>query len=741
MIGVMLRNRYEVLEMVDEGPIFFIYRAKDRMSGRDFIVRLLKSPFDRETAFHEELQEIVKDLSVISSPLVERLVDVDNYEGITYILSEAKSGQKLSERIKKLAPYTVPVAVSMTLQILEAIHSVNSQGFAHGEITSDHILVNSDGKLFLLQPGLWVAYGASITAGKAILPSLAPYLAPEVFEGRMMPSPTSDVYGAGIVLYELLSGRHPYNSDSPAGYLQKHLTSPIPGIRQINPSVPTVVEEFIKKALAKHPQNRYTNARSMMSDLRMIQDALRFGRNLEWPIKGSEANLPAPVMAPKGALPPNYFETAPEPPVEAAMPTTTPLQEFAPTISEHEPVPLEEAVINHQLIDQAVLLASVPISSQLQTPQIEPNNEKVEAHGPEAFLGSSSVQNQNLADTSEEFKWPSASTNQATEEPEESQSKPAAKLLSNNPQISQVKQKGQDIKQTGNGNNWRPNPEDGKSPPTPPSKPARNAKDFDQNADRMPKWASALMFCAICILVLVISGGLFWFNTKPKTIQVPNLVGSSVSEAQQKLSSLGIVLQVNRKEYSETRPEGTILELSPRPGSEVREKGFVRAVVSSGSKFVSVPDLRGLSIEEATTQLSNLELEISQPFNEVRSTRLKPGQIVNQIPSKTSKVERGTKIRVDVATNRRRSTATGREVEAEYELTIRIPQENDPVKVRVDLVDATGTQTVYDDTQHQPGDEFFVTAKGTGDEVYFKVFYDGILVLQKSVRPEEAVNR
>ncbi len=735
MIGELLRNRYEVLELVDEGAIFYVYRAKDRMSGRDFMVRLLKSPFDRETAFHEELQEIVKDLSVISSPLVERLVDVDNFEGITYILSEAKSGQKLSDRIRKLAPYTVPVAVSMVLQILEAIHSVNSQGFAHGEITSVHILVNTDGKLFLLQPGLWVAYGASSTAGKAILPILAPYLAPEVFEGRMMPSPTSDVYGVGVIMFELLAGRLPYQADSPAGFLQKHLTAPIPSIRQYNQSVPTFVEEFIKKALAKHPQHRYINARSMMSDLRMIQDALRFGRHLEWPIKGSESVADsAPVISPKGGLPPNYFEPAPP----ADLPVDLELFDKASQIPDEVGQATAFAVIEpEQLVTKPKVEVTETHISRLSNkvnstePVVEvvqcasvSENSNVHSHGPETQLGNTIQNSPSEADT-EAFKWPSAGNqNSATS--------------ASTSQRSSSNSKGK--VSASSGKDWRPKPQPIK-PADPANTPNRRSKEIDEFADRMPKWASFLTFLSVCIIVLVVSGGLFWFNSKPKLIQVPNLVGSSVSEAQQKLHDIGIVMQVSRKEYSETKPAGVILELNPRPGNDVKYNGTVRAVVSSGSKFVEVPDLRGLTEEAATEMLADLDLEIAKPINDVRSTRLKPGQIVNQIPNKTSKVERGTKVRIEVASNRTRVKDADRRVRAEYELAVRIPQSNDPVKVRVDVVDADGVRTVYDDTQHQPGDEFFVTAEGVGDEIYFKVFYDGILVLQKSVKPEELIAR
>src|SRR5206468_594723 len=97
---------------------------------------------------------------------------------------------------------------------------------------------------------------------------------------------------------ELLTGRLPYNADTPIAMALKHATSPTPSVRIFNPSVPTVLDEIVKKAMAKDPANRYTTAGEMLSDLRMLQDALRFGRTLTWPIRKDIPSQVQPV-APK----------------------------------------------------------------------------------------------------------------------------------------------------------------------------------------------------------------------------------------------------------------------------------------------------------------------------------------------------------------------------------------------------------------------------------------------------------
>ncbi len=158
--------------------------------------------------------------------------------------------------------------------------------------------VDPTGATRLQLAGVWEAYSASDTAGAAVLMNMAPYLAPEVGAGAATPTPASDVYATGILLYELLAGRPPYLADVPTATAARHATAATPSVRMYNPSVPTVLDEIVKRAMAKEPAARYGTAGAMLSDLRLLQDALRFGRTLTWPLSGPPAGA-----APVGALP------------------------------------------------------------------------------------------------------------------------------------------------------------------------------------------------------------------------------------------------------------------------------------------------------------------------------------------------------------------------------------------------------------------------------------------------------
>lgn len=288
MTGELLRLRYEVLDLIDEGPIFQLYKGRDRVMASEINVRILKPPFASESEFVKTLTEVVHQNSGLKSIGVERVLDVLEEEGTTFLVSETHGGQLLAERIYRLAPYSVPISLAFAIQFCEALVGIHNAGMTHGEVCAHNIQVGPDGKATLLLPALWTAYGSSPDAGIAALPRLAPYLAPEVSQGKM-PTPASDVYAVGALLYELLAKKTPFSAENTSEMAQKHATHPVPGVRSLSPGVPVAVEELIKKALSKEPGFRYSNAKQMLTDLRFIRDALRFGKPLSWPLQAQDS--------------------------------------------------------------------------------------------------------------------------------------------------------------------------------------------------------------------------------------------------------------------------------------------------------------------------------------------------------------------------------------------------------------------------------------------------------------------
>lgn len=305
MIGTVLAGRFEISAIVADGPIFTLLRARDRITGRDASLRLLRSPFDGQTAFLDALDTAVRKTSPVAHPNVERLLELDRHEGQAYIVGEWTQAPMLSDRIRKLAPFSVPVAVAAALSLSRGLDAFHKQGLIHGDVSPETTCLMADGEVRLQMGGLWEAYGASPTAGAMVLASLAPALAPEVGKGGM-PSLQSDVYAVGVLLYELLTGHPPYVGDTPLATAMRHFTDPTPQVREANASVPAVLDEIVGKAMDKEPAKRYANAGELAADLRLLQDALRFGRTLTWPLRPVAASpaTPAPTRAVAPSRPP-----------------------------------------------------------------------------------------------------------------------------------------------------------------------------------------------------------------------------------------------------------------------------------------------------------------------------------------------------------------------------------------------------------------------------------------------------
>lgn len=302
MIGSILRTRYELTGTIADGPIFASYSARDRVLGKEVCVRVIKQTYSTELPFLEALKAAIRKYGVIHHPGVEAISELDHDDSTSFLVGDLTRGPLLSERIRKLAPFSIPVSVSTAISICQGLDSIHRLQLVHGDLQTSNIAVLQDGEVRLQLTGIWEAYSASTTAGVVVLSGMSPNLAPEISAGGM-PSVQSDVYSVGILLFELLSGRRPYHGETPIAMALQHTNAPTPRVRSVNPSVPSVLDEIVARAMAKNPLERYEHAGELLSDLRVLQDALRFGRSLSWPIRSTSGIAAAVVSAPNPVAP------------------------------------------------------------------------------------------------------------------------------------------------------------------------------------------------------------------------------------------------------------------------------------------------------------------------------------------------------------------------------------------------------------------------------------------------------
>jgi serine/threonine protein kinase len=191
-----------------------------------------------------------------------------------FVVSEYVRGASLRERISRLAPFNTAVAVEVAVSVAEALEHAHKNGFTHGDLRPENILVVPDG-------GVKVAdFGIGILPDSAEDASVA-YLAPEHVKGEK-PSQASDLYQLALILYEMLTGAHAFSGGDPTQVAVRRTKEPPASPRSVNEGIPRTLEGIILKALQPDPKMRYGTATEMLEDLRIVRNGLKFGRPLNW---------------------------------------------------------------------------------------------------------------------------------------------------------------------------------------------------------------------------------------------------------------------------------------------------------------------------------------------------------------------------------------------------------------------------------------------------------------------------
>ena len=305
MISRVLAGRYELLEKLGEGSLFAAYRARDHETNALVTVKLLLPAFVDDKALVSALKQCLSVTSPLNHPRIARILQVTEHEGQLVLVTEFVRGINLKERIRRVAPFTLSVAVDIALAVAEGLESAHRAGVAHGDLRPHNIIVSQEGLIKITDFGLLPALQASPMAQTAWLTRAAPYLPPEVSEGWQV-TPSADVYALGVVLFEMITGGVPFPADTPVAVALRHAKDPPPSPRAVNPGVPRAVEGIVLKAMQKLPQQRYPDMSSMLHDLRAVHDALRFGKPLSWsPLERAPGNATtsAPIRSVRPAEP------------------------------------------------------------------------------------------------------------------------------------------------------------------------------------------------------------------------------------------------------------------------------------------------------------------------------------------------------------------------------------------------------------------------------------------------------
>jgi len=272
VIGRVFDDRYEVIRMVGSGGMADVYLAKDRVLGRKVALKVLSSRLTSDSEFVERFRREASAAASLNHPNIVQVYDKGEAEGTYYIAMEFLEGRSLKDLIVKYAPLELDLIISISRQIVEALRYVHRRDIIHRDIKPQNIIIDDEGRVKVTDFGIALSIGgaASLTeAGTSI--GTAQYLSPEQAQGQTVEA-ASDLYSLGVVMYEMATGRLPFDGENSVGIAMQHVNdAPVPP-RDVVPDIPENLEMVILRALTKRPAERYLTAQAMLDDIWKVHE-------------------------------------------------------------------------------------------------------------------------------------------------------------------------------------------------------------------------------------------------------------------------------------------------------------------------------------------------------------------------------------------------------------------------------------------------------------------------------------
>ena len=266
-IGKLLDNRYEILEVVGTGGMAKVYKARCHRLNRLVAIKILREDLSQDAEFRRRFHDESQAVAMLSHPNIMAVYDVSRSSELEYIVMELIDGITLKQYMQKKGnKLNWREALHFITQIVKALGHAHSRGIIHRDIKPHNIMVLRDGSVKVADFGIArLASGGHSTLTQEALGSVH-YISPEQARGSHIDA-RSDLYSTGVVLYEMIAGRLPFEGDTPVAVAIQHINSIPLSPRELDPSIPEALEEITMKAMAPNPANRYRSADEMLADL------------------------------------------------------------------------------------------------------------------------------------------------------------------------------------------------------------------------------------------------------------------------------------------------------------------------------------------------------------------------------------------------------------------------------------------------------------------------------------------
>ncbi len=524
-IGMLVGGRYEILEKIGTGGMSDVYKAKDHKLNRFVAVKVLKQEFSENTNFVSKFRIEAQAAAGLMHSNIVNVYDVGEENGIYYIVMELVEGITLKKYIEKKARLSVKEAISIAIQVSMGIEAAHNNHIIHRDIKPQNIIISKDGKVKVTDFGIAKA-ATSNTITSNVMGSVH-YTSPEQARGGYSDE-KSDIYSLGVTLFEMLTGRVPFNGETTVAIAIKHIQEPMPSPREYVPEIPVSAEQIVLKCTQKSPDRRYQKVADVIEDLK------------------------------------------------------------------HSLISPDEDFV---VIDDGEVSGQTRVVTDGEETRPKKKQQKRENEEEHLRLNEASRQRQK-------------------------------KKSSSRPRKGQREQEEEE--------------ED----------------NYDPKMERITTVLAVIAAVLIGCIILFIAGktlgivdlddikSRFSSEEKGKEVEMPEVAGMKLSTAKETLSEAGLDYNVIYEESSEYE-EDIVISSNIKAGRVVEEGTVVELTVSAGAEGVSILDVTGKSLAEATALLEKDGFQVSK--TEVSSSTVEKGNVVSQSPKAGEKAPRGATITLEIS--------------------------------------------------------------------------------------------
>lgn len=633
LIGSTIDARYRVDAFVARGGMATVYRATDLRLDRTVALKVMHGSLAADQDFVTRFVREARAAAQLSNPSTVAVFDQGEADGFVYLAMEYVDGQTLRDILKQRGRLNAREALAVLEPVLDALQAAHTGGFAHRDIKPENVLISTDGRVKVADFGLARAIVTTSETGltQGLLIGTVAYLAPEQVE-RGVADARTDVYSAGVVLYECLVGQTPFTGETPMSIAYQHVHATMPRASEIRTDIPADVDELVRNATSRDPEDRYLDAADFLAHLRAVRARLT-NNTTNPPSDAPSANRTVVLDRADATVAVGPWPTPIQPP-----PGQPPLDESPAVGGADSPFAITQALVTGvaaaDLAAGSGAAALDAASAANQTAKLpSPPNPAVGLQGPPGGPWVTRDTEGPATDSTPAKTVPSASTPPPPPPPAPTlaattiqplpyapASHPAATAATSSAQSASVA---------------------GTTPPLPPQ------TTDDDAAPRRPRRFRVLAAVLVLVLIAASVGVGAWAYTRAQLVSMPSVVGMTPEAAKDSLAATDLQLSVEGEDFSTTVPKGAILSTNPTAGATMKRGETVLARTSAGPQMVKVPKLAGQRQAKAEESLRALGFPFT--VSEEYSTAVADGLVISSAPKSGKSVQVGTPVELVVS--------------------------------------------------------------------------------------------